>query len=66
MDIFLFSYFLNTHVEYTIRPGASGLLTVVEYYRVRDSAWIVPYLFITTRTAVGLVDVQGNYPTMME
>ena len=41
-----------------VRPGAAGLLIGVEYSRVRDSTWNTPYLLVTTRTAVGLVDVQ--------
>ena len=28
-----------------VRPGAAGLLTGVEYSRVRDITWNVPYLF---------------------
>ena len=49
-----------------VRPGAVGLLTGVEYSRVRDSAWVCLISFVTTRTTVKLVDVQGNYPTTLE
>ena len=51
--------------DLSVRPGVAGLLTGMEYSRVRDSTWNIPYLFITTRTIVGLVDVQGNYPTSL-
>ena len=49
-----------------VRPGAAGLLTGVEYSRVRDSTWNVPYPLVSTQLGVVLVDVQGNYPTMLE
>ena len=63
---------LNT-IEYSawnltsppVRSGAAGLLIGVEYSRVRDSTWIYLTLFVTTRLGVELVDVLGNYPTMM-
>ena len=47
----------------SVRPGVVGLLTGVEYSRVGISTWICPTSIITTRTAVGLVDVQENQPT---
>ena len=40
----------------SVRPGAAGLPTNVEYSRVRDSTWYVSYLVVTTRTEVGLVE----------
>ena len=40
----------------SVRLGAAGLLTSVKYSRVRDSAWDVPYLIITTHTEVELVE----------
>ena len=43
-----------------VRLGAAGLLIGVEYSRVGSSTWICPTSTITTRIAVGLVDVQGN------
>ena len=43
---------------YHIRTGAEGLLTGVEYSRVRDSAWNVHYPHITTRLGIELVDIQ--------
>ena len=63
---------LNT-IEYSVgnltappvRSRAAGLLIGVEYFRVRDSAWIYLILFATTRLGVELVDVLENYPTMM-
>ena len=39
-----------------VRPGAAGLLIGVEYSRVSNSAWDVPYHIVTTRTEVGLVE----------
>ena len=64
---------LNT-IEYSVgnltappvRSRAAGLLIGVEYSRVRDSAWIHLTSSVTTQIAVELVDVQGNYPTMLE
>ena len=49
----------------TVRPRAAGLLTDVEYSRVRNSTWIHLTSLVTTRTAVGLVDVHGNYSTSL-
>ena len=45
---------------YNVKPGATGPLTGVEYSRVKDSIWHVPYPLVTTRTEVGLVDIQGK------
>ena len=53
-------------VEVTIRTEVVGLLTDMEYSRVRDSTWTYLTSTVTTRTAVGLVDVQGNYSTLLE
>jgi len=39
-----------------IRPGATGLLTGVEYSIVRSIAWDRPCHIITSRTEVGLGD----------
>jgi hypothetical protein len=49
-----------------VRPGAAGLLTGVEYSKVRDSAWMYLASLVTTRTTIGLVDLQGNYSTSLE
>ena len=49
-----------------VRPSTAGLLIDKEYSRVRDSAWIHLTSSVTTQIAVELVDVQGNYPTMLE
>ena len=63
--LFLFPPFcLNTAPG--VRPGAAGLLTGVEYSRVGNSTWIRSTSTITTRTAVELAGVQGNYPTYSE
>jgi len=43
-----------------VRPGAAGLLTGMKYSGVGSSTWISPTSAVTTRIAVGLVDVQGN------
>ena len=40
-----------------VRPGAAGLLTGVEYFRVRNIAWDMPYCIVTTHTEVGLVEL---------
>ena len=37
-----------------VRPGATGLLTGVEYSRVGSTAWVRPISIVTTRTAVEL------------
>ena len=50
----------------TVKPRAAGLLTDVKYSRVRNSTWIHLTSLVTNRTAVGLVDVHGNYPTSLE
>ena len=49
-----------------VRPGSAGLLTGVEYSRVGSTAWVHPTSTVTTRIAVELVYVQGNYPTHSE
>ena len=49
-----------------VRPGASRLLTGVKFSRVRDSAWMYLTSPVTTYIAIGLVDVQENYPTTLE
>ena len=49
----------------TVRPRAAGLLTDMEYSRVRNSTWIHLTSLVTTRTTVGLVDVHGNYSTSL-
>ena len=43
-----------------VRPGAAGLLTGVKYSRVGSSTWIRLTSIVTTRTTLGLVDVQEN------
>ena len=45
---------------YNVKPGATGLLTGVEYSRVNDSIWHVPYPLVITRLGVELVDIQGK------
>ena len=45
---------------YNVKPGATGLLTGVEYSRVKDSIWHVPYPLVITRLGVELVDIQGK------
>ena len=49
-----------------VRPREAGLLTGPEYSRVGGTAWVHPTSTITTRTAVELARVQGNYPTHSE
>ena len=51
---------------HVVRPGATGLLIGVEYSGARDNTWNTPYYLVSTRAAVGLVDVQGNYSTSLE
>ena len=46
-------------------PGVAGLLTGIEYSRVRDSSWMYLTSFVTTRIGVELVAVQGNYPIVL-
>ena len=55
-----------SHTRHPVRPGAARLLTDAEYSRVRDSTWNTPYLFVTTRTTVRLVDVPRDYSTSLE
>ena len=60
---------IKTHpklVELIVRPRAAGLLTGVEFSRVRDSAWICFTPYVTTRIVVGLVDRKGIYPNASE
>ena len=38
----------------SVRPGAAGLLTGIEYSRVGRTAWVLPTSTVTTRTAVEL------------
>ena len=45
---------------YNVKPGATGLLTGVEYSRVKDSTWHVPYPLVITRLGIELVDIQGK------
>ena len=49
-----------------VRPGTAGLLIDLEYSGVRNSTWMYLTSVITTQIAVGLVEVQGNYPTSLE
>ena len=49
-----------------VRPGATGLLISVEYCGVRNSTWNTPFYLVSTRTAVELAEVQGNYLTYSE
>jgi len=44
-----------------VRPGAAGLLTGIEYFRVGRTAWVRLTSTVTTRTAVELAHVHGNY-----
>jgi len=39
-----------------VRPGTAGLLTDMEYSRIRDSTWYVSYPIVTTRIGVELVE----------
>jgi len=39
-----------------VGPGAAGLLTGVEYSRIKDSAWNIPYCIVTTRIEVEVVE----------
>ena len=41
-----------------VRPGATGLLTGVEYSRVRDSSWMYLISIVTTQIGVELAAVQ--------
>jgi hypothetical protein len=41
-----------------VRPRAAGLFTGVEYSRIRDNAWYVPYLIVTTHIGIGLVELK--------
>ena len=52
--------------NYSVRLGAAGLLTGGEYSRVGSTSWVHPISTVTTRIAVGLVGVQGNFPTHSE
>ena len=45
---------------YNVKPGATGLLTGVEYSRVKDSIWHVSYPLVITRLGIELVDIQGK------
>ena len=45
---------------YNVKPRATGLLTGVEYSRVKDSIWHVSYPLVITRLGVELVDIQGK------
>jgi len=47
-------------LELAVRPGAAGLLTGVEYFRVGSSTWICPTSNVSTRIGVELVGVLGN------
>ena len=44
-----------------VRPGAAGLLIVIEYSSVRDNLWMYLTPLVTTRIGVELAAVQGNY-----
>ena len=44
-----------------VRPGAAGLLTGIEYSRVRNSSWMYLTSFVTTQLGVELAAVQENY-----
>ena len=39
-----------------VGPGTAGLLTDMEYSRIRDSTWYVSYPIVTTRIGVELVE----------
>ena len=49
-----------------VRPGVAGQLTGIEYSRVGSTAWVRLTSTVTTRTAVELAHVHGNYPTHSE
>jgi len=46
--------FLTKKEMHAVRPGATGLLTDMEYSRVGSTAWVRPTSTVTTRTAVEL------------
>ena len=48
-----------------VRPGIAGLLTGVEWSKVRDSSWMYLTSFVTTRIVVELAAVQGNYSVVL-
>ena len=47
------------HISF-VKPGAAGLLTRTEYFRVGSSTWLSPTSFVSTRIGVELVDGLGN------
>ena len=49
-----------------VRPGAAGLLTGMEYYRVGSSIWLCPTSFVSTRIGVELVDGLKNQPNLSD
>ena len=49
-------WLLEGTIILSVRPGAAGLPTNVEYSRVRDSTWYVPYHIVTTCSEVELVE----------
>ena len=49
-------------VLHSVRPGAAGLLTGVEYSRVRDRLCMYLISFVTTRIGVELAAVQRKLP----
>ena len=48
---YTWTFFLE---DKSVRPGAAGLLTGVEYSRVGSTAWVCPTSTVTTRTVVEL------------
>ena len=46
------------NVRMFVRPGATGLLTDIEYSRVRDSSYMYLTSFVTIRIGVELAAVQ--------
>ena len=45
-----------------VRPGAAGLLTGVEYSRVRDSSWMYLTSLVNYRIGIELATVQRKLP----
>jgi len=49
-----------------VGSGAMRLFAGVEYSRIRDGIWHVPYPLVPTQLGVELVDIQGNYSIRLE
>ena len=49
-----------------VRSETTGLLIGIECFGIRGSTWTTPRRLVSTRTAVELAGVQGNYSTHSE